>query len=111
MSGRKSRSKGLRGERHLVNYLQEHGFSALRIPLSGASKGFKGDVTTPLLGIDRKLEVKCRADGFRELYGWLNDNFALVLKADRRETLVVLRLRDGVEIAKKAEGQRSGTHP
>lgn len=106
MSGKKSRDKGARGERHLVNYLQDQGFAALRIPLSGASKGFKGDVTTPLLGIDRKLEVKVRADGFRELYGWLDDNFALVIKADRRETLVVLRLRDGVEIAKTAEQRR-----
>ncbi len=106
--GKKSRDKGARGERHLVNFLQDHGFAALRVPLSGASKGFKGDVEMPLLGTDRKLEVKCRADGFRELYGWLADNYALVLKADRRETLVVLRLRDGVELAKIAEGKRHG---
>lgn len=107
MSGKRSRDKGARGERHLVNYLQGHAFAAERVPLSGASGGsFKGDVSVPIGGADRRLEVKVRADGFRELYGWLDDNFALVLKADRRETLVVLRLRDGVEIAKRAEGQR-----
>lgn len=106
MSGKRSRDKGARTERHLVNFLQDSGFAALRVPLSGSVKGFKGDVEMPLLGIDRKLEVKCRADGFRELYGWLADNYALVLKADRKETLVVLRLRDGIEIAQRAEGQR-----
>ena len=106
MSGKRSRDKGARGERHLVNFLQDHGFAAERIPLSGAAGGkFKGDVTTPLLGSDRRLEVKVRADGFRELYGWLDDNFAVVIKADRKDTLVVLRLRDGIEIAKTAEGQ------
>lgn len=105
--GKKSRDKGARTERHLVNYLQGEGFAAERVPLSGASGGrFKGDVSVPLRGADRRLEVKCRADGFRELYGWLADNYALVLKADRRETLVVLRLRDGIEIVKHAERQR-----
>lgn len=109
--GKKSRDKGARTERHLVNYLQSEGFAAERVPLSGASGGrFKGDVSVPLQGADRRLEVKCRADGFRELYGWLADNYALVIKADRKETLVVLRLRDGIEIAKHAEGQR-GSHP
>lgn len=105
--GKKSRDKGARTERHLVNFLQERGFAAERVPLSGMAGGrFKGDVSLPIMGSDRRLEVKCRADGFRELYGWLADNYALVLKADRKETLVVLRLRDGIEIAQHAEGQR-----
>lgn len=108
MSGKRSRDKGARGERHLVNFLQEQGFAAERVPLSGASGGrFKGDVSVPIQGADRRLEVKCRADGFREIYGWLADNFGLVIKADRKETLVVLRLRDAVEIAKLAEGERN----
>jgi hypothetical protein len=108
MSGKRSRDKGARGERHLVNFLQDKGFAAERVPLSGASGGsFKGDVSVPINGADRRLEVKVRADGFRELYGWLADNYALVIKADRKESLVVLRLRDGVEIAQRAEGQRN----
>jgi Holliday junction resolvase len=107
MSGKRSRDKGARGERHLVNFLQENGFAAERVPLSGASGGrFKGDVSVPINGADRRLEVKCRADGFRELYGWLDNNYGLVVKADRKETLVVLRLRDAIEIAKIAEGQK-----
>jgi hypothetical protein len=33
----------------------------------------------------------------------------LIHKSDRNEWLVTLRLRDGIEIAKHAEGQRNGT--
>ncbi len=110
MGGKKSRDKGARGERHLVNFLQDHGFAAERVPLSGAAGGsFKGDVSVPIGGADRRLEVKVRADGFREIYGWLAENYALVIKADRRDTLVVLRLRDGIEIAKQAEQQRESS--
>jgi Holliday junction resolvase len=63
--GRASRDKGNRGERALVRFLQGHGFAAERIPLSGSMRGrFGGDVSLPLLGVDRRLEVKCRADEF-----------------------------------------------
>jgi hypothetical protein len=37
-------------------------------------------------------EVKARADGFRELYTWLEDRDVLIVKADRKEPLVVVRL-------------------
>jgi Holliday junction resolvase len=67
--GRASRQKGNRGERIVVRLLQEFGFAAERVPLSGAARGrFGGDVSVPLLGINRRVEVKCRADGFREIY-------------------------------------------
>jgi hypothetical protein len=45
-----------------------------------------------VVGVYRAVEVKCRADGFRELYGWLDDRDILIVKADRQEPLVVLRL-------------------
>jgi len=65
--GRASRQKGNRTERALARYLQERGFAAERVPLSGAARGrFGGDVSVPLLGIDRRCEVKardcCKAD-------------------------------------------------
>jgi hypothetical protein len=107
MSGRKSRDKGARAERALVKILQTYGFSAERVPLSGAAGGsYVGDVTVPLQGVDRVVEVKCRADGFRELYGWLANRDLLVVKADRRVPLVVVPLRLAAEIAAKAEGNR-----
>ena len=55
----------------------------------------------PLMGRDLCLEVKARADGFRELYGWLVDRDVLIVKADRQEPLVVVRLSLAGEIAKQ----------
>ena len=73
MSGRRSRSKGARTERSIVNALQANGIAAVRVPLSGAVGGrFAGDIVLPLMGRDLCVEVKARADGFRELYCWLN---------------------------------------
>jgi Holliday junction resolvase len=48
--GRASREKGNRIERALVALLQEAGFAAERVPLSGAARGrFGGDISIPLL--------------------------------------------------------------
>jgi Holliday junction resolvase len=73
MSGRRSRNKGARIEREIVRALQGKGFAAARISLIGAVGGrFSGDVLFPLMGAcDLCVEVKARADGFRELYSWL----------------------------------------
>jgi hypothetical protein len=101
--GRRSRDKGNRSERALVAYLQARGFAAERIPLSGSCGGrFVGDVTVPLLGRDRRAEVKIRANGFRELYRWLIDRDLLVVRADRREPLVVVPLKLAADIAAAA---------
>ncbi len=110
--GRASRSKGQRVERAIVAALQEHGLAAERVPLSGqgadrrGSTRFKADVSLPVLGTDQRLEVKARKDGFRELYAWLEDNFGLVIKADRKDPLVVLRLKDAARILMVAEGKK-----
>jgi Holliday junction resolvase len=102
--GRASRDKGNRTERALVRILQVAGFAAEKIPLSGSAGGrFSGDVTVPLLGADRTVEVKCRSTGFAQLYGWLEGAEILVVKRDRSEPLVVLPLRFAIEIATIAE--------
>ena len=86
--GRASRQKGNRTERAIVRLLQERGFAAERVPLSGAARGrFGGDVSVPLLGVNRHVEVKCRADGFRELYRWLDGADLLVVRADQSPPL------------------------
>jgi hypothetical protein len=54
----------------------------------------------PLLGIGRAVEVKCRAAGFAQLYDWLNERDVLIVKSDRQEPLVVVRLSLAAEIAK-----------
>jgi Holliday junction resolvase len=102
--GKKSRDKGNRVERAIVELLQKHAFAAQRVPLSGAARGrFGGDVSVPLLGVDRRVEVKARRNGFARLYDWLADHDFLVLKADRKEPLVVLRLSEAARIAAVAE--------
>jgi Holliday junction resolvase len=102
--GRASRDKGNRAERAVVRLLQSCGFAAERVPLSGAARGrFGGDVSVPVLGVDRRVEVKVRADGFRELYRWLDGADFLIVKCDRGEPLVVIRLKLAAEIAMIAE--------
>jgi hypothetical protein len=106
--GRASRDKGNRAERALVRVLQEKGFAAERVPLSGAARGrFGGDLSIPLLGIDRRVEVKVRGYGFRRLYDWMNSADLLIVKADRCEPLLVLPLRLAIEIARAAEHNNS----
>lgn len=105
--GRYSRDKGARGERFLVHLLQERGYAAERVPLSGAAGGsYGGDISVPILGVDRRLEAKWRANGFRELYGWLAGNYALIVKADRQKPLLVMPLETAIDILDVAEKYR-----
>src|SRR5262245_51264361 len=104
MSGRRSRNKGTRTERAIVRALQSEGLAAVRVPLSGAAGGrFTGDVLMSLQGRDLCLEVKARADGFRELYSWLQGRDVLIVKADRQEPLVVVRLSLAAKFAKSGD--------
>ena len=82
------RDKGNRVEREIVNYLKENGIEAKRVPLSGASEGFKGDI---LIG-DLKAEVKARKDGFKQIYTWLEGNEILFIKANRKKVLAVVEI-------------------
>jgi hypothetical protein len=92
---KKSRDKGLRNEQQLVNFCREAGLAAWRIPLSGAAGGeFSGDIRIA----GRVYEAKVRASGLKTLYGWLGNNYGLLLRADRQEQLVVLRLKDYAEL-------------
>lgn len=103
--GRASRDKGNRAERAIVKFLQERGFAAERVPLSGSAGGsYLGDLTVPILNVDRVVEVKVRAKGFGQLYDWLTDRDILIVRADRSEPLVVLPLKLAAEIAAKAAG-------
>lgn len=87
--GKKSRDKGARSERNIVNSLKARGIPAERVPLSGAMHGrFGGDIDIK----GYRLEVKCRADGFKQIYGWIEGSDALVIMADRKEPLIVMPL-------------------
>jgi hypothetical protein len=89
--GSKSKQKGYRLEHELVEKLRELGLKAERIPLSGQAGGsFSGDLIVEGL----KAEVKGRADGFKSIYKWLEGVDILFIKADRKEWLVIKRLKD-----------------
>lgn len=100
-----SKRKGDGFELEVVHFLQAAGIAAEKIPLSGAIKGgsFEGDIAVPVRGIDRKLECKRRAKKFGTLYGWMGANYALVVRDNRTEPLVVLRLADFAELARPAD--------
>ena len=57
-----------------------------------------------VIGRDLVAEVKCRARGFSQLYDWLSARDLLIVRADRKEPLVILPLRLASEIAAKAAG-------
>ena len=99
-AGRRSRDKGNRTERAIARLLQAQGFAAEKI--SGMYKA-GADISVPLLGANRALEVKSRATGFVQLYGWLYGRDLLIVKADRRQPLVVIPLRLAAEVAQAAE--------
>jgi hypothetical protein len=99
MSGRRSRDKGARIERAIAKVLQAQGFMATKI--SGMYKP-GADISMSLLGSDRAVEVKRRAAGFRQRHDWLNQRDILIVKADRQEPLVVLRMSLAAEIARGA---------
>lgn len=99
MSGRRSRNKGNRRERELVEVIKDCGYEAERVPLSGAAGGsFGGDVIANFGGDDWKLECKARAEGWKQLYSWLDGVDAVALKADRKEWLVVMPLWQWLEL-------------
>lgn len=116
--GRRSRDKGARAEREIVNLLRDKGIEARRVPLSGAARGFPDDVivTTRKRQVwnpaglstrittkkdEERFEVKARADGFKLLYRWIDDSYGLFLHADRKEWLVVMRVEDFADLVKR----------
>lgn len=92
------RDKGLRFERSIVNCFKAAGVDAKRVPLSGASEGFKGDVLVEGRGRTWQFELKARRDDFKRLYGWLEGNDGVIIKADRQEALVVIPLSRFIEM-------------
>lgn len=102
VNGKAMRAKGDRFEREVVAACLTAGVEAQRVPLSGAAGGlFSGDVQIEMAGRRRKLECKVRARAWLDLYGWLVGNFALVIKRDREEPLVVMRLSDFLDLTKE----------
>ena len=89
--GKKSRDKGSRTERNLVSALRDIGLDAHRVDNKrgqlGSTDSYDVEVRSSVdSSVEYKLEVKCRANGFKTLY----------LKADNKPFLIVRKLEAGV---------------
>jgi len=95
-NGRLVKEKGTAGEREFAKKI-----GGQRIPLSGQTEGYQGDVE----GLGLKWEVKRRKDGFRKLYEWLGGEGidALAVRADRKPWLVVMELDTFLKLLGRAE--------
>lgn len=102
----RSKQKGSRIEREIVQLHRDIGIDAERVPLSGAAGGsFSGDIEITYCKFDDpyephpkpdlhmlRAEVKARSNGqgFATLERWKGDNDLLFLRRDRRPPLVVM---------------------
>lgn len=69
MSGRYSRNKGKRIEYEVRDLFRAEGFTADRVPSSGAAQGFKGDIRViSSSGQTYLVEVKGRKCEFKSIY-------------------------------------------
>lgn len=109
--GSSSRRKGTRFEREVREFFENFlNVEAYRIPLSGAARGFKGDLVAPELFGDRPVECKYGQRVPKTPYVWLGDNAALIMRRKREPALIVMRLGDWADLLRKvaAEGLGDG---
>lgn len=86
--GKASKRKGDKAEREIIKLLG--GQRTFWQPENGETT--RGDIIdAPYLG---RGEVKIRKDGFKQLYNWLADNDFLAVRADRKEWLIIQRVKD-----------------
>ena len=98
-----SRDKGSRTERNLVKELISLGYDARRVDKKigqlGSQDSYDLEILNKNQDIDCRIEVKCRSNGFKQLYKWIDEypNIdALIIKADNKPFLVVQKLSRGV---------------
>lgn len=88
------RDKGARFEREVVNALRDAGIDAMRTaPLQTYLANDMPDIKAG----DITIECKARASGFKQIYDWKGEHDLLVIKADRREVLVVQTLSSWIK--------------
>lgn len=103
MGGRGARIKGGRFELEVVKNLRRLGLSmAKKIPLSGASDGFPGDILTGLLGLRGECKWRRSGSGFRTLERWLQGNDIIFLRRDGEDPYVAMPWKSFALIAHHA---------
>lgn len=90
----KSKQKGYRGEAGIAKRWSAHGIPCKRVVMSGAmgflGPEFHGDLKATINGQELTIQSKCLADGWRMIYGAIENHDCLIIKADRKEALVVI---------------------
>jgi len=102
----RNKQKGDRFETQCVDIAKKHGFTAQKVPLSGAAEGiFSNDIHIKV-GRERwELECKKRARGFKFLYDNLEGADALIVAADRKKPLAVIDYDDFLNLLRLANGE------
>ena len=93
--GKQSRDKGVRLEQEVVNILKAAGFEDAK----RTGEYHERDIRCGIDGEDRFIEVKGREKGFCSLYQFLNDNFAVVHRADRKPWLITMEFEDWLRLS------------
>lgn len=102
----RSRQKGDRFERECVHRLNELGVPTSRVPLSGSAGGeHTDDLVVEVCGRRERVECKTRKRAWTDLFGWIartdrTPPYALFIKADRTDTLVILTLEQFARLSK-----------
>lgn len=89
----RSKAKGSRIEREIVELHLDLGHKAERMPLSGSLGGkYAGDVLLDI-GVQLRGEVKARknGEGFAVLEKWLGEQHLLFLRKDKSKPIVTMR--------------------
>jgi hypothetical protein len=104
MSDRRSRDRDARTEQ------ADHLLQASSIEAAKVRRAWTlcAHLRLPLSGVDRAVEVKRRAAA-RKFYDWLDQRDLLIVKADRQEPLVVLRMSLAAAIAAVGRNDRGLT--
>jgi hypothetical protein len=83
--GRSSKGKGSRVERVVRDYFRALGYISDKMPLSGAMKGYEGDVKITRPGHKPELiEVKSRATQFESIYQLMGTNLEVAFAHGNR---------------------------
>ncbi len=109
--GKRAKRKGYEGENEIVHLLRKYGITAERVPLSGALKGkLAGDINCTIHDREKKIESKRRADGFKELYKYLeqDDCSYVFMRADRKDWIVAMPFKEWLELAGGDKGEGTG---
>jgi len=90
--GNKQKAKGTRFENKVMEELREH---FIVEHMQRTSPGSASDIDIHISGKE-KIRVQCkkRAEGFKSLYKWIEDNDMLVVGADHKPSLLIVRLSD-----------------